>query len=293
MTPEESNLDYTGGRSLCTVVRGRGTLSGVPPELNTTIPHSARIYDFLLGGKDNFEADRSAAGAIVEASPSLPISMRANLQYMARTAHYLAAERGIRQFLDIGTGLPTSPNLHEVVQAVDPKSRVVYVDNDPIVLVHARALLTTQPEGATAYIDADLRDTRSILGADDLIKTLDLSRPVSVSLIAVLQFITEEADAHRILDELMAPMPVGSTLAISTVTAHNEQAVAGAAAYRARGIAAKARTDDEVTALFRGMDLVEPGVALVHRWRPDAEAAATEDRHVQMSGGVAVKVAPR
>jgi hypothetical protein len=293
MTPEESNLDYTDGRSLCTVARGRGTLIGVPPELNTTIPHSARIYDYLLGGKDNFEADRSAAGAIVEASPSLPISMRANRQYMARVAHHLAAERGIRQFLDVGTGLPTSPNLHEVVQAVDPKSRVVYVDNDPIVLVHARALLTTQPEGATAYIDADLRDTRSILGADDLIKTLDLSRPVSVSLIAVLQFITEEADAHRIIDELMAPMPAGSTLAISTVTAHNEQAVAGAAAYRARGIAAKARTDDEVTALFRGMDLVEPGVALVHRWRPDAQAAAIEDRHVQMSGGVAVKAAPR
>jgi hypothetical protein len=265
----------------------------VPPELNTSIPHSARIYDYLLGGKDNFEADRAAAGAIVEASPSLPISMRANRHYMARVAHYLAAERGIRQFLDIGTGLPTSPNLHEVVQAVDPASRVVYVDNDPIVLVHARALLTTEPGGVTAYIDADLRDTSTILGADDLIKTLDFSRPVSVSLIAVLQFITDEDDAHRIIDELMDRLPAGSTLAISTVTAHNPQAVAGAAAYRARGIAAKARTDDEVTGLFRGLELVEPGVTLVHRWRPDAEAAAIDDSHVQMSGGVAVKTAPR
>jgi hypothetical protein len=265
----------------------------VPPELNTSIPHSARIYDYLLGGKDNFEADRAAAGAIVEASPSLPISMRANRQYMARVAHYLAAERGIRQFLDIGTGLPTSPNLHEVVQAVAPESRVVYVDNDPIVLVHARALLTTEPGGATAYIDADLRDTSTILSADDLTKTLDFTRPVSVSLIAVLQFITDEDDAHRIIDELMAPLPVGSTLAISTVTAHNPQAVAGAAAYRARGIAAKARTDDEVTSLFRGLDLVEPGVTLVHRWRPDPEQAEVEDAHVQMSGGVAVKTAPR
>jgi hypothetical protein len=289
MTPEESNLDYTDGRSLCTVARGRGTLIGVPPELNTTIPHSARIYDYLLGGKDNFEADRSAAGAIVEASPSLPISMRANRQYMARVAHHLAAERGIRQFLDVGTGLPTSPNLHEVVQAVDPKSRVVYVDNDPIVLVHARALLTTQPEGATAYIDADLRDTRSILGADDLIKTLDLGRPVSVSLIAVLQFITEEADAHRIIDELMAPMPAGSTLAISTVTAHNEQAVAGARAYSANGIQAKPRTDGEVAALFDGLDLTDPGVVLVNRWRPGPEDAEVDDHHVQMSGAVGVK----
>jgi hypothetical protein len=268
-------------------------LIGVPPELNTTIPHSARIYDYLLGGKDNFEADRAAAATIVEASPSLPISMRANRQYMARVAHYLAADLGIRQFLDIGTGLPTSPNLHEVVQGIAPESRVVYVDNDPIVLVHARALLTTQPDGATSYIDADLRDTHGILSADELTGTLDFSRPISVSLIAVLQFITDEADARRIIDDLMAPMPPGSTLSISTVTAHNEQAVAGAAAYRARGIAAKARTDAEVTELFRGLELVEPGVTLVHRWRPDAEAAAIDDVHVQMSGGVAVKVAHR
>jgi S-adenosyl methyltransferase len=260
-----------------------------PVELNTSVPHSARIYDYLLGGKDNFEADRAAAEAIVQASPSLPVSMRANRQYMARVAHHLAADRGIRQFLDIGTGLPTSPNLHEVVQRVAPESRVVYVDNDPIVLVHARALLTTAPEGATAYIDADLRDVASIMGADQVARTLDRTRPVSVSLIAVLQFITDEDDARRIVAELMAPLPAGSTLAISTVTAHNPQAVLGAAAYRARGIPAKARTDDEVRDLFAGMDLLDPGVTLVHRWRPDAESAAVDDAHVQMSGGVAVK----
>jgi hypothetical protein len=261
-----------------------------PVELNTSVPHSARIYDYLLGGKDNFEADRAAAEAIVQASPSLPVSMRANRQYMARVAHYLAAERGIRQFLDIGTGLPTSPNLHEVVQRVAPESRVVYVDNDPIVLVHARALLTTSAEGATAYIDADLRDVAGILGADQVTRTLDTDRPVAVSLIAILQFITDEDDARRIIAELMAPLPAGSTLAVSTVTAHNPQAVRGAEAYRARGIAAKARTDDEVRDLFRGMDLLEPGVTLVHRWRPDAGSAAVDDAHVQMSGGVAVKL---
>jgi hypothetical protein len=260
-----------------------------PVDLNTSVPHSARIYDYLLGGKDNFEADRQAAAAIVESSPSLPISMRANRQYMARVAHYLAAERGIRQFLDIGTGLPTSPNLHEVVQKVDPTSRIVYVDNDPIVLVHARALLTSAPEGATAYIDADLRNVEAILASPEVKQNLDPSKPVSISLIAVLQFISDEAETHRIIDGLLAPFPAGSTLSISTVTAHNPQAVAAAASYRARGIDAKERTDEQVTDLFRGLELLDPGVVLVNRWRPDAEAAAIEDTHVQMSGGVALK----
>jgi hypothetical protein len=258
-------------------------------DLNTSVPHSARIYDYLLGGKDNFEADRAAAAAIVESSPSLPISMRANRQYMARVAHHLAAERGIRQFLDIGTGLPTSPNLHEVVQGVDPTSRIVYVDNDPIVLVHARALLTSTPQGSTAYLDADLRDVDKILKSDEVRDTLDPSQPVSISLIAVLQFVPDEAEAHRVLDGLLAPFPSGSTLAISTVTAHNPQAVAGAAAYRARGIHAVERTDEEVAALFHGLDLLDPGVVLVNRWRPDPAAAAIDDFHVQMSGGVGVK----
>jgi len=261
----------------------------VPVELNTSVPHSARIYDYLLGGKDNFEPDRRAAAALIEASPTLPVSMRANRRFMVRVAHYLAAERGIRQFLDVGTGLPTSPNLHEVVQQVDPRSRVVYVDNDPIVLVHARALLTTAPEGATAYLDADLRDVERICGSSEVTRTLNLDEPVAVSLIAILQFISDEDEVHRIIDGLMAPLPPGSALAISTVTAHNPHAVNAAKEYAARGIPAKPRTDAEVTALFRGMTLVEPGVTLVHRWRPDAEAAAVDDAHVQMSGGVAIK----
>jgi hypothetical protein len=257
--------------------------------LNTSVPHSARIYDYLLGGKDNFEADRTAAAAIMEASPSLPISMRANRQYMARVAHFLAAECGIRQFLDIGTGLPTSPNLHEVVQQVAPAARVVYVDNDPLVLVHARALLTSQPPAKTAYIDADLRDVASILDADEFKETIDPGEPVAVSLIAIMQFITDDDEAHRIIDELIAPLPAGSALAISTVTAHNPQAVGAAAAYRARGIAAKARTDAEVSDLLRGLELVEPGVTLVNRWRPDPEEPPVDDFHVQMNGGVALK----
>jgi O-methyltransferase involved in polyketide biosynthesis len=260
----------------------------VPVELNTSVPHSARIYDHLLGGKDNFPADRAAAAAIVEASPSVPISMRANRRYMARVARHLAAELGIRQFLDIGTGLPTSPNLHEVVQQVAPESRVVYVDNDPIVLVHARALLTSSPEGRTAYLDADLRDVPAILASPEVTGTLDLSRPTAVSLIAILQFYTDE-EATRVIDDLIAALAPGSALAISTVTAHNVQAAAGAEAYKAQGIPMHLRTDAEVTALFRGLPLVEPGVTLVHRWHPDAEDEPVDDAHVMMAGGVAVK----
>lgn len=258
----------------------------MPVDLNTSVPHSARIYDFLLGGKDNFEADRRAAAEIVKHSPSLPISMRANRDYLARVGRFLAADLGIRQFLDIGTGLPTAPNLHQVVQDVDPLSRIVYVDNDPIVLVHARALLTSPAAGPTAYLDADLRDVPAILDSAE-VRALDFSRPIAISLLAILQFITDEAEAYAIIDALLARLAPGSALAISTVTAHNGQAVAGARAYTTRGIPAKPRTDDEVRGLFRGLEIVEPGVTLVSRWRPTGPAP--EDTHVQMAGGVAVK----
>ena len=261
----------------------------MPVDLKTTEPHSARIYDYLLGGKDNFEADRSAAATILEASPSLPTSMRANRRFMTRVAHYLAAERGIKQFLDIGTGLPTSPNLHEVVQAVDPAVRIVYVDNDPIVLVHARALLTSTPEGCTAYVDADLRNVSAILTSPGFVDCIDRTQPVSISLIAVLQFVADEDEAHRLIDALLEPFPSGSTLAVSTVSSHNEHARAAIAAYRSRGIMTKSRTDDEVTELFRGLELIEPGVSRVHRWRPADEDLALADEQVHMSGGVAVK----
>jgi hypothetical protein len=259
----------------------------VSPELDETVPHSARVYDFILGGKDNFTADREAAAEILKASPGLPASMRANRRFMARAARYLA-ERGIQQFLDIGTGLPTTPNLHDVVQDVHPAARIVYVDNDPLVLVHARALLTSTREGSTAYLDGDLRNPRAILDSDEVTGNLDLSRPVALSVIAVLQFITDEDEAHKIIETLLEPLPSGSALAISTVTAHNPQAVAAARQYTARGIPARPRTDEEITALFRGLDLVEPGVVPVHHWHPDAESDAP-DADVQMSGGVAIK----
>ena len=260
-------------------------------ELRTDIPHPARIYDYLLGGKDNFPADREASAEISSVWPNLPKSMRANRSFMRRVTHYLAAERGIRQFLDIGTGLPTSPNLHEVAQAVDPTARVAYVDNDPMVLVHARALLASTPEGRTTYIDADLHDAESILTSPTLLETLDLEQPVALSLIAVLQFVTDEDAAHSIIDGLIKQLAPGSFLALSTVTADSapEEVTRGIAAYAARGIPERIRTREEVELLFSGLELVDPGVCLVHRWHPDAESAATLDEHVHMHGGVAVK----
>jgi O-methyltransferase involved in polyketide biosynthesis len=260
-------------------------------ELNTDIPHSARIYDYLLGGKDNFAADRDAAAGITADWPHLAISMRANRMYMARQARFIAEQLGIRQFLDIGAGLPTAPNLHEVVQGVAPESRVMYVDNDPIVLVHARALLTGSAEGRTAYLDADLHDPDAVVASPEFRATFDLSRPVALSLIAILQFVVDEREAHRIIDRLMAPLPPGSVLALSTVTADSahDEVTRGVAAYVARGIDEKARDRAEVEALFRGLELIEPGVTLVNHWRPDAAARAVPDEHVHMYGGVARK----
>ncbi|MFC1430236.1 SAM-dependent methyltransferase [Streptacidiphilus sp. N1-3] len=260
-------------------------------ELRTEVPHSARIYDYLLGGKDNFPADREASTEIARVWPNLPRSMRANRSFMRRVTHHLAAERGVRQFLDIGTGLPTSPNLHEVAQGVHPDARIVYVDNDPMVLVHARALLTSTPEGRTAYIDADLRDPHTILDAPALRGTLDLKQPVALSLIAVLQFVTDQAEARAIIDGLMRHLVPGSFLALSTVTADSapDEVHSGIAAYEARGIPELARDKAQVEELFQGLELAEPGVALVHRWQPDEESRAIDDAQVHMYGGVARK----
>jgi S-adenosyl methyltransferase len=260
-------------------------------DLRTDVPHSARIYDYLLGGKDNFNADREAAADITKDWPNLPLSMRANRSFMRRMARYLAAERGIRQFLDIGTGLPTAPNLHQVVQEVAPESRVLYVDNDPIVLVHARALLTSSTEGKTAYVDADFRNVEAILDSEEMADTIDLGQPIALTLIAILQFILDEQAAQDTIDRLMEPMPPGSVLALSTVTAESapEEVNAGVVAYNARGIPTKARSKAEVERFFDGLDLIDPGVTLVNHWRPDDLAQAVKDVHVHMYGGAAVK----
>jgi len=268
-----------------------GDRESAVPDLKTNVPHSARIYDYLLGGKDNYQADRDAAAGITVDWPNLAKSMRANRDFMRRAGHYLAAELGFRQFLDIGTGLPTAPNLHEVVQAVAPDARVVYVDNDPIVLTHARALLTSTPQGKTTYLDADLREAAAIIEAPQTRETLDLGKPVALSLIAILQFIVDDKEAHRVIDELMTALPPGSALALSTVTAESAppEVTAGVAAYNANGIPARARSKADVAELFRGLELADPGITLVSQWRPDDKTPAVADAHVHMYGGIAIK----
>jgi hypothetical protein len=242
---------------------------GEPPKIDTSVAHSARIYDYILGGKDNFEADRKAAAAAIEANPNLPNAMRECRAVMRRMTAYLA-QNGIRQFLDIGTGLPTSPNLHEIAQAADPSSRVVYVDNDPIVLAHARALLTSTGAGACAYIDADVRDSAAILSSPRLRATLDLTEPVALMFFGILHFIPDEDDPHGIVGRLLGALPPGSYLAIQHPTADfYPPGVGGQAAYRGAGIPFQYRAKDQFARFLDGLELVEPGITPMAEWHPD------------------------
>jgi hypothetical protein len=253
----------------------------VPPEINANVAHSARVYDYWLGGKDNYPADRELAEAILQVIPTMRTMARANRAFQTRATGYLAREAGIRQFLDIGTGIPTSPNVHEVAQAIVPAARVVYVDNDPIVLAHARALLTSAPGGATTYIDADLHEPDKILGNPDLRGTLDLSQPVGLMLVAILMFLRDVEDPQGIVARLLAALPSGSYLALTHPTADfNPEAMQGAVAAAAQsGITLVPRSRAEVEAFFTGLDLVEPGVVPVLAWRPDPEEAPPADPH--------------
>jgi hypothetical protein len=253
----------------------RGTnRGGIAARLDTTTAHSARIYNYWLGGKDNFPVDREAAQAAIAANPGIVADVRANRAFLARVVRYLVAECGIAQFLDIGTGLPTASNTHQVAQAVAPQARVVYVDNDPIVLSHARALLTSTPEGATAYLDADLRQPEAILKSAG--RTLDLNQPVALMLLIILHLIPDEEHPGKIVARLMSALPVGSYL----VLAHPASDVQPAAMAemtrrvneRMRGAAATMRTRAEVTGLFDGLDLLPPGVVQPQQWRPDPAA---------------------
>ena len=263
-------------------------MSGDLSRLDTGTAHIARVYDYWLGGKDNFKADRVAGDEALEAFPGLISSVRANRAFLARVVRYLATERGIRQFLDIGTGIPASSNTHEVAQSVAPQARVVYVDNDPMVLAHARALLSSSEQGATAYLDADLRDTDKILEAAR--GTLDFTKPVAVMLIAVLHLIREADDPAGIIARLMAAVPPGSTLAISHVPNDMHMGAMSDMSDRLNRLLSQPstyRSQAQVTGFFAGLELVDPGVVPIQRWRPDTpeEEAAV----AAMWGGVAVK----
>lgn len=250
--------------------------SWVPPEINTSVAHPARVYDYWLGGKDNFAADRALGDAIMAAVPTIQVMARANRAFLGRAVSYLAAEAGIRQFLDIGTGIPTVGNTHEVAQQVAPEARVLYVDNDPIVLAHARALMTSHHAGATAFIEADLREPQKILADPALAETLDLSRPVALMLVAVLMYFRDSEDPQGMVSALVDALPSGSYLAVTHPTADfDAEAMAGAvAAAEHGGITLVPRSRVQTEAFFTGLELVEPGVVPVLAWRPDPGSQA-------------------
>lgn len=251
------------------------------------------MYDYYLGGKTNYRSDRVAADKAAQAWPSVPIAARTNRAYMHRVVRMLA-ERGFRQFLDIGTGIPTSPNLHEVAQSVNASARVVYADNDPIVLAHARALMEGTPEGKTAYIEANVREPESILESEELRATLDLGEPVALSMHALCHFLPDEYDAYGIVEKLVKALPSGSALSLTHVTPEfDPERVQGLAkAYNDAGVPAQVRTKAEVARFFTGLELVEPGLAMVHKWRPEegaSQVAQPSDADVSFWAGVGIK----
>jgi hypothetical protein len=258
------------------------------PAIDTTVAHSARVHDYWLGGKDNFAADRAAGDAVMAAYPGIVTSVRANRAFLARAVRFLTREAGIRQFLDIGTGIPAANNTHEVAQAEAPETRVVYVDYDPVVLLHARALLTSDVSGTIDYIHADVRDPGSLLR--EASRTLDFSRPVAVMLIALMHLIVDADDPYGIVQTFKTAVPSGSYLALSQVASDIEPEQMAEAAQRYNRLAYETqrhRTHAEVSRFFEGFELLEPGVVVVPKWRPASEVEA--GTHSGMWGGVARK----
>ena len=253
-----------------------------------SIAHVARVYDYLLGGKDNFAADREAAEQAMRINPDIVSTARANRAFGVRATSYLVSQAGIRQFLDIGTGMPTNNNIHEVAQSIAPESRVVYVDHDPIVLSHARARLTSSPEGVTDYIEADLRQPRKILA--EAARTLDFSRPVAIMLISILHLILDRDDPYDLVSQLVNAVVPGSYVVISHAASDIDSGAMISMANRLNELMAQQsvpRTHREVAAFFAGLDLVEPGLVRVPEWRPASVADSAV--RAQMWGAVARK----
>ncbi len=245
---------------------------GDPMEIDTSVAHPARVYDCWLGGKNNFAADREAAEQAIAANPDIVPAVRANRAFLGRAVRHLAITAGIRQFLDIGTGVPAEGNTHEVAQLVAPESRIVYADNDPIVLAHAHTLLKSAPEGDTAYVSGDLRRPDGILRA--AAGTLDFTRPVGVMLVAILQYLADAEDPKGTVARLMAAVPSGSHLVISHPASDigADKVASSMRRYNERAaVSATPRTHAEVTEFFAGLDLLAPGVVQLPEWRPDPE----------------------
>jgi hypothetical protein len=236
--------------------------------IDTSVPNVARVWNFLIGGRDNFEADRRAARQLVEIAPVMADVAPASRAFLGRVVRYLAVDAGIRQFLDIGTGIPAAGSTHEVAQSIAPESRIVYVDNDPVVLAHARALLRSVAAGATSYIDADARDPGTIIA--EARDTLDFGKPIAIVMIDLLNFIAEDAEVARILGTLLDAVPSGSYLAIMQPASDIDESLneAGRSWNQVASTPVKLRTRTQVTSWFEGLELIDPGVATLPQWRP-------------------------
>jgi S-adenosyl methyltransferase len=254
-------------------------------QIDTTVVHSARFWNYLLGGRDNYAVDREAADQILLLIPSLRDTVRAERRFLIRAVQYLVGEARIRQFLDIGTGLPTAGNTHEVAQIVAPESRIVYVDNDPLIMAHARALLTSTPEGATDYVHADIREPGMILA--EAARTLDFTQPVGLMLLGILNFIPDTDQAHAIVDRLLAALCPGSYLVISHPTAEIDGAAMREAMqfWNESGAAPiVARSRQQLIHFFGGLELLAPGVVSCSRWRPDPSEIGVPAEVFHISG---------
>jgi hypothetical protein len=247
-----------------------------PPDIDTSVAHSARVWNYFLGGKDHFPADERAAEMVLAVMPSVVEAARAERGFLVRSVRYLAGEAGIRQFLDIGTGLPTANNTHQVAQQVAAESRVVYVDNDPLVLAHARALLTSTPEGATAYIEADARDPDEILQV--AARTLDFNQPIALMLLGIVNFIVDDQQAHAVVKRLLDALRSGSYMAMVQPTHEVDSEKAAEVTRRwnqSGGAPIRPRSRQELASFFEGLELLEPGVVSTSQWRPDPAGAGT------------------
>jgi S-adenosyl methyltransferase len=250
-------------------------------EMDTGVPQSARVYDFLLGGKDNYEADRAVGSALIAQAPALPIMVRAQRALLARMVRHLVREAGVRQFLDVGTGIPTADNVHEVAQALAPESRVLYVDNDPIVLTHARALMKSTPQGRTAFIHADVRRPADVLQHPSLPTVIDVTQPVALLLIGIVHHLRDDDAPYDVVRTLVDWLPSGSYLGVVTPSADfDPKMMASLAATAERsGIPYVPRSKADTERFFAGLELVEPGVAPILGWRPDDPPADVNAVH--------------
>ncbi|AYY15515.1 SAM-dependent methyltransferase [Actinobacteria bacterium YIM 96077] len=255
------------------------------PEIDTSVPHSARIWNYWMGGKDNFQADRDAGDAVAEAYPDIVLMAKESRQFLIRVVSFLAGEVGINQFLDVGTGLPTMQNTHEVAQRIAPDSRIVYVDNDPLVLAHARALLAdTTPDGVTAYVDADYHNPDVILA--DARNVLNFNRPVAVMFMGVLGYVSDFEEMRSIVSRLIDPFPSGSYLVLWDGTDTGPAVVEGGEKLaEAGGVPYHLRSPEQLAQCFEGLEMVEPGLVPITTWRAESDDVT----HIDAYGAVARK----